>query len=71
MCQTTPAKIIKLFNGKALVKDFEGKSKEVLASALSDVKKNDWVLVNADLALQKISDKEANELVKILKSNKQ
>ena len=63
MCLTKPAQIKKvkgeaaeLFDGRHVNIAFAGK-----------VKKNDWVLANANLAVAKISDKEAKEINQYLK----
>ena len=59
MCLTYPAKIISIKNGLAKIEGKELKIKTVLAP---DAKAGDWVLVNANLALKKISAKEAEEI---------
>lgn len=70
MCQTIPAQIIKLMPGKALVKYFNGQTNEVITAAIPDLKINNWILINANIALQKINKKETAAIIKILNTNK-
>lgn len=68
MCLAIPGKI-EYINKKtniALV-SFNGVKREVNIS-LVDVKKNDYVIVHAGFAIQKLQTKEANKALKLLKS---
>jgi len=67
MCLTIPAKIIKLNKTTALVKDYNNFKKEILITTLSNLKPNDWILINGNLAIQKISSLEAKEISDLLK----
>ncbi len=62
MCLTVPKKIISVKNKIARVD--QGK---VDVSIINQPKAGDWVLVNANLAIQKISDNEAKEILKLIK----
>tara|TARA_B100000315_G_C14094558_1_gene370796 strand:- start:329 stop:526 length:198 start_codon:yes stop_codon:yes gene_type:complete len=64
MCITTPAQIIELKNGIAKI----DKGIEIKTSLIPDLKIDDWVLVHANLALKKISKKEAEEINKLIYS---
>ncbi len=64
MCLTIPAKIISLNNNIAQVQ-IRSKKREVKC-ALSNIMRGDWVLVNADLAVEKVSEKEASEINKLI-----
>lgn len=62
MCLTLPGRILRASNDKAVVL-VSGKEREVNIVFSSPIKADDWVLVNADLAIAKISEQEANELI--------
>lgn len=64
MCLTYPAKIIQIKGEKALIQDKKGKL-EVNIGMLSNLKKGDYVLHNANLAIKKVSKKEAEEIREI------
>lgn len=59
MCLAIPAQIISMNNNIARVR--VGKGERDVKCVLSEMHRGDWVLVNADLALEKISKKEALE----------
>jgi hydrogenase assembly chaperone HypC/HupF len=63
MCLTYPVKIIEVKNGLAKI---SGKDLEIKTVLIPDAKAGDWILVNADLALKKITREEAEEINKIL-----
>lgn len=63
MCVATPVKIKSIRQKNAILAD----GRRVNLSLVSDVKKGDWVLCHADLAINKV---EANEAKEILKLNK-
>lgn len=65
MCLTIPGRIVKLKGRKAEV-EIEGK-KRLVDCAVVKVKKGDWVLVQADLAVEKVSEDEAKEVLKLFK----
>jgi hydrogenase maturation factor len=58
MCLTVPLKIKQVKGQTARLSD----GREVNIVFTDKVKKNDWVLTNANLAVAKISDKEAKEI---------
>ena len=53
MCLAFPGKIKKIKNQQATV-DFDGVEKEVNISLVSDVKKEDYVIVHAGFAIEKM-----------------
>lgn len=59
MCLTYPVKIIAVHNGLAKI---SGKDLEIKTALVPDAAPGDWVLVNANLALKKISEKEAEDI---------
>lgn len=58
MCLTTPVKIKKVNGQTAELAD----GRRINIALVDKVKKGDWILVNANLAVSKISKKEANEI---------
>jgi len=63
MCLTVPLKIKKIKGQTAELVD----GREVDIALVKDIKEGDWVLTNANLALDKISQKEAEEINNYLK----
>lgn len=64
MCLATPVKII----SKISESKFEvGEGKVVDTSLVPDAKVGDWLLCHADLAVNKVSEKEAKEILKLVK----
>lgn len=63
MCLTHPVQIVSVNNGLAKI---SGKNLEIRTALVPDAKAGDWVLVNADLAIKKISRREAEEINKLL-----
>lgn len=59
MCLTYSVQITSIKDGLAKIADKDLEIKTVL---IPDAKVGDWVLVNANLALKKISKKEAKEI---------
>jgi len=65
MCLAIPAKIISIYNDKALA-DFGGIQREIIITLVKDsVKINDYVLVHAGFAIQKLDNKSLDEIVKM------
>lgn len=62
MCQTIPQKIKSVKGAKGKLQD----GREINLALVKKSKAGDWVLVNADLALNKISASEAKEILKLL-----
>ena len=63
MCLTYPVKIIEVKNGLAKI---AGKDLEIKTALVPDAKAGDWVLAHANLALKKVTRKEAEEINKEL-----
>lgn len=63
MCLTKPQKILKI-NGQ--VAELVG-GRMINIALIKKIKVGDWVLANANLALTKISAKEAQEIIEYLK----
>lgn len=59
MCLTYPVKILAVKNGLAKI---DGKNLEIKTALVPDAKAGDWILVNANLAIKKISPEEAKEI---------
>lgn len=63
MCLAIPGKIVSKKNEQSIV-DFDGVRKEI-NTLLVKAKKGDWVLVHAGFAIQKLSQKDAREVLKL------
>lgn len=71
MCLTIPAKVIEINEGKKTAKiDSGGDVKEVNVSFIMPLKIGEWILYVNDLAIKKITDDDAFELLRFLESNK-
>lgn len=66
MCLGIPSKIISI-NGDAAIVSVGGTEVEASLQLLNDVKVGDFVLLHTGFAIEKISDAEAKETLKILK----
>ena len=68
MCLTLPAQIISFeASDSSVLVDLSGQERRVRTAFMESAVIGDWVLVNADLAVAKISEKEANEINEFLK----
>ncbi len=67
MCLSIPYKIEKINGQKAIVRKNNKKEAEIDINLLSDLKKGDWVLLLNNLAIEKISLKEAKEIINLYK----
>ncbi|MCK4359974.1 MAG: HypC/HybG/HupF family hydrogenase formation chaperone [Candidatus Cloacimonetes bacterium] len=65
MCLAVPYKIISKQDIKAIA-DVLGVQKEIDIRILDDVEVNDYVLVHAGFAIQKMNQEEAQETLKLL-----
>jgi len=65
MCLAIPYKIISKQGTKAIA-DVFGVKKEIDIRILDDVNENDYVLVHAGFAIQKMNQEEAQETLKLL-----
>jgi len=68
MCISIPVKILELKNNKAIA-EFKGKKEEFDIQLTEDIKVNDYALASNGFIIKKISDKEADEIFKIINSN--
>lgn len=66
MCLSIPAKILSI-EGKTAKASVGGTIINVGLHMIDDIKAGDYVLVHTGFALQKISDKEAQETIKLIK----
>lgn len=69
MCLSIPGKILKVKKNKALV-DFLGQEKEVDISLVFNIKKGDYLFVKENLAINKLENKEAKDILKTIKKCK-
>ncbi|MFO8235828.1 MAG: HypC/HybG/HupF family hydrogenase formation chaperone [Bacteroidales bacterium] len=69
MCISIPAKIISIQENMAKV-SMEGNEYSVGIQMLDDVKVGDYVLIHTGFAIQKISEQEAKETLKIIEEMK-
>lgn len=68
MCLTIPAQVIKLKNNHAVIRGSNG-IKEVKGSLIPNLKVGDWILYISDLALEKISKNDAQEIIELLENS--
>lgn len=66
MCLATPGKIISIKDENAVV-DFDGIKKEVNVSLVPRAGKDDYVIVHAGFAIQKMEEKDAMDIFRIQK----
>lgn len=66
MCLAIPLKILEIAKNKAIVGS-EGHQHEADLSLISDPQVGDYVLVHADMAINKLSKEEAEKILKITK----
>jgi len=67
MCLTAPAKIISISGQSAVVRTArKNMERQVLLSLIDNAKIGDWLLVNGEMAVEKIDETQAQELVKLL-----
>lgn len=67
MCLTIPAKIIKLDGRYAVIQDATS-AKRINVAMVPEVKVGDWILYAASTAVQKVSKKDAREIIDLLES---
>lgn len=65
MCLSVPAKVISIDNDKAIV-SIGGTKYEASLQLLEDVKIGDYILLHTGFAIQKLSEEEAQETLKLL-----
>lgn len=66
MCLTIPRQIIEVRKDKAVIQEND-KKKEINISTIPMPKVGDWILIHANLAIKKISKKEADEINKTVR----
>jgi len=66
MCLSIPSKVISINGDKAMV-SVGGTEYEASLQLLEDVKVDDYVLIHTGFAIQKLSDKDAQETFKLLR----
>jgi hydrogenase expression/formation protein HypC len=66
MCLSIPSKVISINGDKAMV-SVGGTQYEASLQLLDDVKVDDYVLIHTGFAIQKISEEEAQETLKLVK----
>ncbi len=64
MCLATPVKIKKVLNNCAVLDD----GRKVNVSLVGHIREGDWLLCHADLAINKLEEKEAKEILELSKS---
>ncbi len=65
MCLAFPGKVISIKGQQAIV-DFDGVKKEINISLVPDIKENEFVIVHAGFAVEKMSKKSKNEIDKLV-----
>jgi hydrogenase assembly chaperone HypC/HupF len=65
MCLTIPKKVIAVQKKQAKVISQSGTS-WVKTNLIKSVKKGDWLLIQADLAIDKITSTQANKILKLI-----
>jgi len=71
MCLTAPAKIISLSGQSAVVRTARKNiERQVLLSLIDNAKVGDWLLINGEMAVEKIEEKEAKDLIRIINGDK-
>jgi len=65
MCLAVPAKVIELKENRGIV-DLAGVRREADFSLLPEVKVGDWVIIHAGFAIEKYSEEEAQETLRLI-----
>ncbi len=65
MCLSIPYKIKKIQGQKAIVQSFSKKDRNIDIKLLKNLKAGDWILSLNNFAIEKISDQEAQEIIKL------
>jgi hydrogenase expression/formation protein HypC len=66
MCLAVPAEVLEIKGSEAIL-DFGGVKRKANISLLEDVKKGDYVIVHVGFAIQRLSEEEALESLKLWK----
>ena len=67
MCLAVPGKIIKIENKNKATVDFMGTRRTVFIDLIEDARINEYVIVHAGFAINKLNEKEAKEAISIFK----
>ena len=67
MCLAVPTRIIEVDQNGMITTDTGGVRKKVSSVLIEDARVNDWVIVHAGFAIQKLDQKEAMEALKLLR----
>lgn len=70
MCLSIPVKILSIKNNKAIA-GFQGKKQEADIQLIKDIKVGDYGLISNGFIIKKISAKEAEEIIKVIKSKEE
>ncbi|MCX6745605.1 MAG: HypC/HybG/HupF family hydrogenase formation chaperone [Candidatus Parcubacteria bacterium] len=65
MCLSIPYKINNIKGQKAVVNSANKREIEIDLSLLKNLKKGDWILVLNNMAIQKITNKEAKQIINL------
>ena len=68
MCLTIPKKVISRDGEKAVVERWDEKEQQEIPTIV-DVKKNDWVLTQGGVIIEKIDKSQAQEIINLIKNN--
>jgi len=66
MCLAIPAKVIKI-DGKLAEVEIEGVKRQADLHLVEDVRVNDYILLHAGFAIEKVSSDDAKETLRLLK----
>lgn len=66
MCLSIPVKILSIKNNKAIA-DFNGRKEKVDIQLVKDIQINDYALISNGFIIKKIPQKEAKEILNIVK----
>lgn len=65
MCVAVPGKVVEINNGMGKI-DFLGVSRQISLELISDIKIDDYVMVHAGYAIEKIKKSDAIEILQII-----
>ena len=65
MCLAVPGKVIEIKDDKFIV-DYGPMKREAIGSAVEDIKKGDYVILNNKIIIKKMSEKEYKEFLEVL-----
>jgi hydrogenase expression/formation protein HypC len=70
MCLATPMKLIKVEKGLGFV-EHGGKEYKVNLDLIDNPKIGDWILAHADLAVSRLPEKEALEILELISTSEE